>query len=116
MRRALVVRVVGVGLASLLAWAALSGCRDRKPSEPGTETVPASASGPASCASNSDCPEKWICLASRCANPSSAAIYTDPSKAVTPDKVEREVEQVGQRHEQAIDEQVEAAEGAEGAR
>lgn len=106
------MRVVGVGLASLAAWAALSGCRDRRPSEPGAEAAPASTSGPASCASDTDCPEKWICLASRCANPGPAAIYTDPSVAVTPDKVEGEVEQVGQRHEQDIDEQVEAAEGA----
>jgi hypothetical protein len=111
------MRAVRVGLLSLSPvvlsplWLSLSACKDRKPGgpEPGAVTAPAAAS----CASDSDCPEKWVCLASRCANPSSSAIYTDPSRAVTPDKVEREMEQVGQQHEQDIDRQVEAAESAD---
>jgi hypothetical protein len=89
---------------SLSVSLAVSACKGKP--EPAAEPPPP----PASCATASDCPEHWVCLGGRCTDPSSTAIYSDPSNAVTPDKVEREVEQAGQKHEQDVDRAVEEAE------
>jgi len=93
-----------VASLSLLLLLSLSACRGRKKSE--AEPKPPA---PAACAANADCPEHWVCLASRCTDPGSTAIYSDPSNAVTPEKVEREVEQVGEKHQRDIDQAVEGA-------
>ncbi len=85
----------------------VSACKDSKQNAP--EPEPETAPAPAACATDSDCPDTWICLASKCSNPNPAAIYTDPSNAVTPDKVGREIEQLGQQREQDVDREVESA-------
>lgn len=91
----------------------LPACRDSGQSAPApaAEQAPAAA---VSCAGNSDCPETWICLAGKCTNPSEGAIYSDPSNAITPDKVEREMEQLGQQRDQDIDRRIEGVEGTQG--
>jgi hypothetical protein len=90
----------------------LPACRDSRQGapEPAAEPAPAAA---VSCGGNSDCPETWICLAGKCTDPSEGAIYSDPSNAVTPDKVEREMEQLGQQRDQDIDRRIEGAEGTQ---
>jgi len=55
------------------------------------------------CRSNAQCANGWACLDNKCVDPSSAALYTHPSNAVTPDKVKREVEHQVQVHQQQLD-------------
>ncbi len=89
----------------------LPACRDSTQSAPGpAEQAPS----PVSCSGNADCAENWICLAGKCTNPSEGAIYSDPSNAITPDKVEREMEQIGQQRDQDIDRRIEGVEGTQG--
>jgi hypothetical protein len=87
----------------------LPACSDKQGAPaPAAQQAPAA---PASCADRSDCPETWICLAGKCTNPSEAAIYSDPANAITPDKVEREMEQIGQQRDQEIERRIEGVEG-----
>jgi hypothetical protein len=54
-------------------------------------------------------------LARKCTNPSESAIYSDPSNAITLDKVEREMrEPIGQQRDPDIDRRVEDFEGTQG--
>lgn len=82
---------------SLLAGA---GCGKTKPE-------PAASAGPVACQSNDDCAKVkagMVCLARQCADRSTRALYDDnPSNAVTPEKVQREVEQRQADHEQQVD-------------
>ena len=78
----------------LLALLALAGC---------PKSAPEATAGPKACASSTDCPSGWVCLAKTCAHAAPGAIYTDTSNAVTPDKVKREVEQQLQAHDDKMD-------------
>lgn len=79
MRRALAGALV-VAVAGLAGGA---GCRGCGPA--------ATAPKPTSCARSADCAAGWVCLDGQCADPSAAAPFTDPEKAVTAPKVGREV-------------------------
>jgi hypothetical protein len=74
---------------SLLVLGLLPACND-KPS--------GAAAQPESCESDSDCKDGWTCLAQACADPRSGGIYSDPTTAVTPDKVKKEIELRTQQH------------------
>ncbi len=55
------------------------------------------------CESNADCEDGLVCLDSECADPSVKAHFTDPSRAVTPQKVKREVDKRTEEHRKRID-------------
>jgi hypothetical protein len=78
----------------------LVGCTKKK-----AAPSPAEA---ASCTSAADCSDGMVCLAGACTKSSSGAIYTDPSNAVTPDKVKRDFEQRGAQHAEDVDKALEA--------
>jgi hypothetical protein len=87
------VRTVLAGLLSLSALASLpAGCKGKTP-----------PSAPKSCQKDTDCPDPLICLAGACADPRESAIYTNPSQAVTPQKVKQQVEQTNQQIEDKLD-------------
>lgn len=92
MRRALLVVLVLVSLAS---------CKgdQKKKAKPGAQ--------PARCSQDADCDSGWVCLAGACTDPSAGAIYTDPSNAVTPDKVKQHVEDTAAQHGKDIDQALE---------
>jgi hypothetical protein len=93
------VRTALLVLAVLLA---VSGCRSKgRASE--DDRLPSATH----CASDSDCAGGWTCLGGECADPRPGAIVSDPASAVTPDKVRRELEQAGQKHENDIDRSLE---------
>ena len=62
---------------------------------------------PTSCTSNEDCLRDWLCMDEACVDPDSKAIYTDPQNAVTPEKVKRELQRIGderqKKHDQLLD-------------
>jgi hypothetical protein len=82
----------------LLVLTALVACRR------GTSSSAPDAS--LACSSKDDCPTAWVCLAGRCADPSTAAWVEHPSNAVTPQKVKEDVEQKLQE-EQAREKELE---------
>ena len=86
--RRLVIIAVSVGL--------LGACSDKK--------NPAEEPEIAKCESNEDCEQGEVCLANECASAASGAIYTDPSKAVTPDKVKRHVDMINEQAQKRADE------------
>ncbi len=51
------------------------------------------------CASDSDCPQGWVCLANLCADTSHKAQVTGSSNRVTPEKVKAHVDQIGDQRE-----------------
>ncbi len=76
-----------------------AGCGDSKKSEnasPAEEQLV--------CEGNDDCEEGWVCLDGECANAASGAIYTDPSNAVTPDKVKAQVDKINANAQKRADE------------
>ena len=56
-----------------------------------------------SCESTDDCPSGWICLAKKCANPRASALIVNPGSAVTPVKVQKEVEQIQNKYMGGVD-------------
>lgn len=79
-----------VVFALALSTAACGG--DKKPAE-------AAAEAPATCSSNADCDDGLTCLGGECTDTSAKALYDgDSTNAVTPEKVQREVEQRSQQH------------------
>jgi len=78
--------------------AGLSGCGKKKAAE---EEVDDDS---LTCETNDDCEAGWVCLAGECANSASGAIYTDPSHAVTPDKVKNQVDQINEASQKRADE------------
>jgi hypothetical protein len=87
-------------MSSWIRWIVLLGCVAACKGGKKKEAEPAEATA---CSSDDDCEDGWVCLAKKCANPSSGAIYDDPANAVTPEKVQQQVEQTGQQHEKDID-------------
>ena len=83
-------------LVVLAVSSVLAGCESNKPPPP-----------PGACKADPDCADGWVCLAGRCTDPAAGAIITDPSNAVTPDKIKRELEHrtsaSEDRAEQALD-------------
>ena len=96
-------------LSLALCFAAL-GCGDKKEktqtapeaSQPAAGQPEATKKGPP-CKSNADCNSGWFCLDGECASAKSKTVYTDPARAVTPDKVKRELERVNRKREADID-------------
>lgn len=69
---------------------ALGACGDKKKAAE-EETTEVST-----CESNADCAQGEVCLAKECASAASGAIYTDPSNAVTPDKMLKHMDMVNE--------------------
>src|SRR5262249_19876665 len=88
-RRALALAALAAPAA--LAALALAACKQHR----GT----AASQQPDHCTSNADCADGWVCLAEKCADPRASALYSDPASAVTPDKVQRQLEQTAAQHE-----------------
>ena len=85
-------------LAMVLALGfAVSACSGKKApeSEPEEDEV--------ECQTNSDCEGNLQCLGNECVDTSSKAIYSNPSNAVTPEKVKREVELRQRAHTEQVD-------------
>jgi hypothetical protein len=83
----------------------MGACSDKKKAEaPEEEAAPA-------CETNADCAQGEVCLAKECASAAPGAIYTDPSSAVTPDKVKKEMEMINKAAEDRMNKMMEEAEG-----
>lgn len=75
----------------------LGACSDKKKAAEEEPEV-------ATCETNADCEQGEVCLANACASAASGAIYTDPHKAVTPDKVRSHVDMINEKAQQRADE------------
>ena len=85
-------------LVTIAFLAGFAGCKGKATESSGPATDPAEAE--VACTTDDDCDGTLTCMGGACVDTSSKAIYTDPSNAVTPDKVQREVQQ---RTQQAVD-------------
>lgn len=83
---------------------AFGACSDDKKNSEATQEA-------ATCESNADCQQGEVCLAKVCASAAPGAIYTDPSSAVTPDKVKAQMDMVNKAAEERVDKILEEAEG-----
>jgi hypothetical protein len=79
------------------------GCSDKKKAAEEEPEI-------ASCETNEDCEQGEVCLAKECASAASGAIYTDPSRAVTPDKVKAHVEMINEQAQKRADDILNEAE------
>ena len=86
-----------LGIALLLG-SLLVACGAKKTAEP-----PPAGDDEPECETSADCEGNWQCLGGECVDTSSRAIYTDPSNAVTPEKVKREVEKRQRQHTEQVD-------------
>ena len=89
-------------LSSMLA---IGACSDNKKNSVDEATKEAA------CESNADCQQGEVCLAKVCASAAPGAIYTNPSNAVTPDKVKAQMDMVNKAAEERVDKILEEAEG-----
>ena len=64
---------------------------------------PETPKGKITCKSNGDCPSGWVCLGGECADPSSKAVFTDPSHRVTGEKMKRQIEQSNDDRDKQIE-------------
>lgn len=85
------------GSALAIAIAMTSCGKSNKEAQPQEEEV-------SSCESTADCGESMVCLDGECASTKGGAIYTDTKNAITPDKVRKEIEAIGDKRQQRYDE------------
>lgn len=96
---------------ALLFVASAAGChRFKKNAAADDDAGPAAGATTLACQATADCPSGWVCMAQRCTDPRSKAIYTDPANAVTPGKVRKEVEQQLEHREQVEEKTVKSLE------
>ena len=87
---------------------ALAACSDDEAEAPAEPQAEVEETRPAECTTDQDCEAQMVCLAGACTKAAAGAIYTDPSNAVTPDKVQGDLEQRGAQHGENIDKALEA--------
>jgi len=96
-----------LGFAAALALLLAVGCGGKKKDDEKPPEQAAESSEPADeepeCEVDDDCRANELCLDGECTSTARGGVYTNPRRAVTPEKVKREVEKRMQQGQDRID-------------